>query len=134
MRFSAREQYGLRAMVEFARRYGDGPVSLNSVSEAQAISSAYLEHVVAPLREAGLLRSTRGARGGYTLARRPQSVTVGEVIRALEGSIMPFSCVSEADGRPCERGSGTCAARKVWETVLAKVSEALDDTTLADLC
>ena len=134
MKFSAKEQYGLRAMVEFARRYGAEPVPLNVVAQAQAISPAYLEHVVAPLRAAGLLDSTRGAYGGYRLARNPTTIAVSEVLRALEGTVVSLDCVSDAGDAPCSRGEGICGARKVWEQVHQKLTEALDSTMLADLC
>lgn len=134
MKFSAKEQYGLRAMVEFARRYGEGPISLQTVAQAQAISLAYLEHIVVPLRKAGLLQSARGAYGGYQLTRTPQTITTGEVIRVLEGAVVTLDCVSDVSNAPCMRGQGTCAARKVWEKVHQKLTEALDTTTLSDLC
>jgi len=134
MKFSAKEQYALRAMVEVSRHFGAGPVSLSSVAQAQAISSAYLEHVVVPLRAAGLLDSIRGAHGGYQLTRSPQSITVGEVIRALEGTLVSFACVSDAGDAPCTRTDVSCAARQVWERVQDKLAEALDSITLADLC
>jgi len=133
MRLSAKEQYGLRAMVEFARRYGQGLTSLSAVAQAQAISPAYLEHVVRPLRHAGLLDSARGAHGGYQLARPPEAISVGEVIRALEGAVVPFACVSDSAATPCVRGEGACAARRVWEKVRDRLTEALDATTLSDL-
>lgn len=134
MKFSAKEQYGLRAMVEFARRYGEGPISLHAVAQAQSISPAYLEHVVTPLREAGLLDSTRGAYGGYRLTRSPSTIAVSEVLRALEGAVVSLECVSDVGDAPCARGNGICAARKVWERVHQKLTEALDSTMLADLC
>jgi Rrf2 family protein len=134
MKFSAREQYALRAMVEVSRHFGEGPVSLSTVAQAQAISPAYLEHVVVPLRAAGLLDSIRGAYGGYRLSRSPQSITVGDVIRALEGTLVSFACVSDAGDPPCARTDISCAARQVWECVQDKLAEALDSITLADLC
>ena len=134
MKFSAKEQYGLRAMVELAKRYGQGPVSLATVAQTQAISLAFLEQVVMPLRSAGLLISTRGANGGYALTHDPHSVTVAEVLRALEGDLVSFSCLSNAADTPCRRGEGVCGARQVWERVQEKLTEALDSTTLADLC
>jgi len=134
MKFSAKEQYGLRAMVELARRYGQGPISLGAVAQVQALSLAFLEQVVMPLRTAGLLDSTRGANGGYVLTRSPQSVTVGEVLRALGGEVVSFACVSDAADPPCKRGEGACGARQVWERVQGRLTEALDSTTLADLC
>ncbi|MBM4430188.1 MAG: Rrf2 family transcriptional regulator [Chloroflexi bacterium] len=134
MKFSAKEQYALRAMVEFSRHFGEGPVSLSTVAQAEAISLAYLEHVVVPLRTAGLLDSIRGARGGYRLTRSPGSITVGEVIRALGGTLVSFACVSDAEDPPCARTDISCAARQVWERVRDKLAEALDSLTLADLC
>ena len=132
MKFSAREQYGLRAMAELARRYGDGPVPLSAVAGAEEISLGYLEQIVAPLREAGLLTSTRGAHGGYTLARPPEAITIGDVLRVLEGSIVPIQCVTDEACAPCGR-EGICATRSVWETVQARLTETLDAITLADL-
>ncbi len=132
MKISAREQYGLRAMAELARRYGQGPVSLAEVAEAQDISLAYLEQIVAPLRRAGLLVSTRGAHGGYSLAQAPVEITTGDIIRALEGSIVPVRCVTEEECSPCERKE-TCATRSVWEEVRDRLVETLDSTTLKDL-
>ena len=130
MRFSAKEQYALRALVELAGYHGQGPIPLSRVAAAQDISLAYLEQIVAPLREAGLLKSRRGAYGGYSLARVPSQVTVGDVLRVLEGAIVPVPCVS-AD-QSCTREAG-CAARLVWERVRNSLVETLDSITLADL-
>jgi Rrf2 family protein len=134
MRFTAREQYGLRAMVELARRYGDGPVSLSEVARIQGISQGYLEQVASALRRAGLLISRRGAAGGYILARKPEAITVGDVIRVLEGEIVPMTCVTDkyTCDTPCAR-EGQCATRDVWLTVRMQLEETLDGTTLADL-
>ena len=133
MKLSTREQYGVRAMVELARSFGQGPLPLTEVSRLQNISLAYLEQIVAPLREAGLVVSTRGAHGGYHLARQPQAITVGDVLRALEGPIAPVQCVSEVrQGDRCEREE-VCLTRPVWEKVRDSIVTALDSTTLADL-
>lgn len=131
MKISAKEQYGLRAMAELAARYGQGPVSLSEVADAQEISHDYLEQIVPDLREAGLVQSTRGAYGGYQLAHAPESITVGQVLRALDGEILPLRCLSDEQER-CDR-SPTCAARTVWTKVHSRVSETLDEITLADL-
>jgi Rrf2 family protein len=133
MKLSTREQYGVRAMVELARSYGQGPLPLTKVSHLQNISLAYLEQIVASLREAGLVVSTRGAHGGYHLAHQPQAITVGDVLRALEGPIAPVICASEIRqaGR-CEREE-VCLTRPVWEKVRDSIVTALDSTTLADL-
>ena len=130
MRLSAKEQHGLRAMAELAARFGQGPVPLGEVAEAQGISGDYLEQIVPALREAGLVQSTRGAHGGYQLTRAPESITVGQVLQALEGDIFPLRCVSE--DQECDR-STMCAARTVWTKVHDRVSETLDEMTLADL-
>jgi Rrf2 family protein len=131
MKISSKEQYGLRAMAELAARYGQGPVPLAEVAEAQGLSRDYLEQIVPALREAGLVQSTRGAHGGYQLARAPETMTVGQVLRALEGEIFPLPCVSE-DLKECDR-SHMCTARAVWTKVHARVSETLDEMTMADL-
>jgi Rrf2 family protein len=120
-------------MVELARSYGQGPLPLTKVSRSQNISLAYLEQIVAPLREAGLVVSTRGAYGGYHLAREPQAITVGDILRVLEGPIAPVQCASEVRrGGHCEREE-VCLTRPVWEKVRDSIVTALDSTTLADL-
>jgi Rrf2 family protein len=118
-------------MAELAARYGQGPVPLSEVADAQGISHDYLEQIVPALREADLVQSTRGAHGGYQLARPPASITVGQVLRALEGDIFPLRCVSE-NAENCDRSS-ICAARTVWTQVHARVLETLNEMTLADL-
>lgn len=134
MKLSAREQYGLRAMIELARRYGAGPVSLNDVAQAQGISFSYLEQIVPLLKDAGLIESTRGAYGGYVLSRGPQAITIGDIIRALEeGHIIPLKCIPGAEVRdPCARQE-ICTARDVWRRMHDGIVEVLDSTTLADL-
>jgi len=130
MRFSAKEEYALRALVELADRHGQGPVSLSQVSKAQNISLSYLEQIVGPLRERGVLESTRGAYGGYALSQSPAEITVGDVLRVLEGAIVPIPCVSPEGS--CAR-TDHCAARLVWERVRHSLVETLDSITLADL-
>jgi Rrf2 family cysteine metabolism transcriptional repressor len=132
MKVSAKEQHGLRAMAEFAARYGQGPVPLGEVAETLGVSLDYLEQVVPAMRDAGLLESTRGAHGGYELALPPGQITVGRVLEALDGDILPIRCLGEADETACAR-SPTCAARTVWATVYLRVVETLNGMTLADL-
>lgn len=133
MRFSAKEQYGLRAMADLAARYGEGQVALSEVAESQGIALATLEQIVAPLRRAGLLESTRGALGGYALARPPAQISVGDVLRALEGALVPIPCLEDAGGACCARASA-CTTRPVWALVRARLAETLDNLTLADVC
>ncbi len=132
MRVSAKELYGLRAMSEFARHFGKGPLSLTVVANRQGISQAYLEQIAIELRRSGLLSSTRGALGGYHLTRAPGAITAGDVIRALEGSILPVQCVAEQKCEPCSMEQG-CSARGIWEQVRDRLVETLDSITLADL-
>jgi Rrf2 family cysteine metabolism transcriptional repressor len=134
MRLSAKEQYGLRAMIELGRRHGQGPVSLSEVAEAQGISFPYLEQIVPLLREADLIESTRGAYGGYALRREPREITVGDIIRAVEdGQIMPLGCIPGSEpGDICSR-QDMCTARDVWTKIYDRIVEVLDSTTLADL-
>jgi Rrf2 family cysteine metabolism transcriptional repressor len=132
VRVSAKELYGLRAMSELARHFGEGPVSLSDVARTQGISQAYLEQIAIDLRRAGLLHSKRGAQGGYFLTRTPQAITAGQVIRALEGSILPIECMDDQRCIPCSR-EDECSARSVWEQVRDRLVETLDSITLADL-
>ena len=132
MRVSAKELYGLRAMGEFARHHGEGPLSLTEVARRQGISQAYLEQIAIVLRRAGLLQSRRGAQGGYFLGSAPEATTAGDVIRALEGSILPIQCVAEQKCTPCSMEDG-CSARGIWEQVRDRLVETLDSITLADL-
>jgi Rrf2 family cysteine metabolism transcriptional repressor len=132
VRVSAKELYGLRAMSEFARHFGQGPLSLTQVATSQGISQAYLEQIAIDLRRSGLLNSKRGAQGGYYLARAPEATTAGDVIRALEGSILPVQCVAEQKCVPCSLEDG-CSARGIWELVRDRLVETLDSITLANL-
>jgi Rrf2 family cysteine metabolism transcriptional repressor len=134
MRLSAREQYGLRAMIELGRRYGEGPVPLGDVAVSQGVSLGYLEQIAPLLKEASLVESTRGARGGYELTRPPREISVGDVVRALEeGYIMPLKCIPGAEGEESCSSEGACAARDVWRRMHEGIVEVLDSTTLADL-
>lgn len=132
MRVSAKELYGLRAMSEFARHFGQGPISLSEVARTQGISQPYLEQIAIELRRSGLLRSKRGVQGGYYLARAPGEMTAGDVIRALEGSILPIQCVADTKCEPCSMEDG-CSARGIWEQVRDRLVDTLDSITLADL-
>jgi Rrf2 family protein len=134
MKFSTKSHYGLRAMVALARYYGEGPVALAEIANKENLSQGYLEQLVAALRRAGLVESIRGARGGYRLSAEPAQVTVGAVLRALEGPLVPVECISEDTGSAhCER-EGLCSSRALWERMWESLSQVLDSTTLADLC
>ena len=132
MRVSTKELYGLRAMGEFARHFGQGPLSLAEVARSQGISQPYLEQIAIELRRAGLLHSKRGAQGGYYLARPPEATTAADVIRALDGAVLPVQCVAEDKCVPCPLEEG-CSTRDVWEKVRDRLVETFDAITLADL-
>lgn len=125
----------MRAMVSLAKMYGQGPMPLAAVASDSSVPAAYLEQLMGPLRRAGLVETTRGAHGGYALARPPHEIRVGQVYRVMEGPIAPMSCVSEDasdDADLCPMIDG-CATRVVWLKVRDSIAEALDSTTLADL-
>lgn len=119
-------------MFDLAVHMGEGPVSLKSIAERQDISEHYLEQLVAGLRKSGLVKSVRGAQGGYVLGREPAKIRVGDVIRVLEGPIAPVDCVSEEDPECCAKAD-YCVTRTIWEKVRDSISEVLDSITLADM-
>ena len=121
-------------MVQLGRRAGQGPASLADIATDEDLPRAYLEQLVMSLRDAGLVRSTRGARGGYELTRDPVEIRMGEVLRALEGPIAPMVCASEDQehGTLCDR-SARCTVNVLWVRVRDAVTGALDSMTLADL-
>ncbi|MDX6660208.1 MAG: Rrf2 family transcriptional regulator, cysteine metabolism repressor [Solirubrobacteraceae bacterium] len=141
MMFSTRAEYGVRVMVELARRGADGEhgcVSLSEIADGDGLPLAYLEHLAARLRKAGLVESRRGARGGYLLARPAKDISMAEVVEALEGSIAPIECISEgADGHlVCTRETETdhvCPTKLLWTRVRGSVVRTLEDTRLSDL-
>jgi Rrf2 family transcriptional regulator, cysteine metabolism repressor len=138
MMFSTKAEYGIRVMVELARRAGEDPIPLAEVAAHDGLPLAYLEHLVARLRKAGLVDSRRGSRGGYMLARPAREITMAEVVEALEGSIAPIECISEAsDGSiVCSRESSPehlCPTKLLWTRVRFSIVHTLRETTLADL-
>lgn len=144
MMFSTKAEYGVRVMVELARRAGESPggaesvVPLAEIAEHDGMPLAYLEHLVARLRKAGLIDSRRGSRGGYLLARPAEEITMAEVVEALEGSIAPIECISQGpDGEiVCSRESDpnhVCPTKLLWTRVRGSIVRTLEDTTLADL-
>lgn len=123
MKVSTKGRYGLTIMMELANRYGEGPTSLKSIAKTHDLSEHYLEQLVSPLRNAGLVRSVRGAYGGYILAKEPAQVTSGDVIRVLEGPISPVEFDQEDDP----------AKRDLWIRIRDSITDVLDSTTLEDL-
>jgi Rrf2 family protein len=139
MMFSTKAEYGVRVMAHLAREGGDVPISLAVIAEAEGLPLAYLEHLVARLRRAELVESRRGARGGYSLARPAESITMAEVVQALEGEIAPIECITAgADGAlVCARdgtpGHDPCPTKLLWTRVQGSIVRTLTDMTLAEL-
>jgi Rrf2 family protein len=138
MMFSTKAEYGVRVMVDLARRGSDDPVPLAEIAEHEGLPLAYLEHLVARLRRAGLVDSRRGAHGGYLLAREPELITMAEVVEALEGAIAPIECISSTpDGTThCIREldpERVCTTKLLWTRVRGSIVETLEQTTLAEL-
>ena len=131
MRISSRGQYGLRALSVLAGRHGSGPVQVREIARAEQLSAKYLEQLLGRLRTGGLVKSVRGARGGYTLARDPEAITVREVLLLLEGSLAPVGCVD--DGGACGvEGQDACPTHGLWAGLHTTVLTYLDSFTLAD--
>ncbi|MEP6694792.1 MAG: Rrf2 family transcriptional regulator [Chloroflexota bacterium] len=130
---STRGEYGMRLMVDLARHFGEGSVSLHAVATREQLPEAYLEQLVASLRKAGLVQGKRGAGGGYTLSRDPSDITAGDIVRALEGPIEPQICTAEGVAVVnCVLQPG-CATQHVWLAVQKNIATALDSMTLAQL-
>lgn len=123
MKISTKGRYGLTIMMELASRQGEGPTSLKSIAEKHQLSEHYLEQLIAPLRNAGLVKSIRGAYGGYVLSRSPEEITSGDIIRVLEGPISPVDFTEEDDP----------AKRDLWIRIRDGIADVLDSTTLQHL-
>jgi len=123
LKISTKGRYGLTIMMELAANFGEGPTSLKSIAEKHQLSEHYLEQLVAPLRNSGLVRSIRGAYGGYILSKEADKITAGDIIRVLEGPISPVDFEEEDDP----------AKRDLWLRIRNSIADVLDSTTLAHL-
>ncbi len=130
MKLSTRGRYGIHAMYDLAKHYGDGPQSLKLIAERQGIPEAYLEQLIAVLRKEKLVISNRGAQGGYRLASEPAQMTVGQVLRVLEGGLNLVDCLLEEDscGKTC-----ACPSRVVWMKIRDGLNSIVDGITLQDM-
>lgn len=131
MQLSTRGRYGLKAMYELALHHGEGPTPLNEIAERQNVSESYLEQLFLTLRKDKLIKSVRGAYGGYLLDGEPEDITVGQVLRSLEGSMSPTKCLDETE-KKCEQKS-ECATKFVWEKLKNSIDEVIDGISLADM-
>ncbi len=131
MKVSTKGDYGVRALIELAHRYGEGkPVPSPEIAARQEIPEPYLDQLLTFLRRAGFVRSARGPQGGHALIRDPREVRLSEVMLALEGSLAPLACVDDPDA--CTKQGG-CVQREVWERVRDATMEILEGVTIADL-
>ena len=120
MILSTKGRYGLKMMFELAKKHGSGTMSLKDIAKKQDLSETYLEQLISHLRKAGLVNSIRGAQGGYELSRAPSEISVGEIIRTLEGPLAPSDCV--LDGEPeCTRAD-CCVTRPIWEKIMESIN------------
>lgn len=131
MKFSTKAEYGLRAMVNLAKNQSQKPVSLAKVAGEERISKVYLEQLIARLKQKGLVKSTKGANGGYVLAKKPSQISAAQIIEATEGSIAPFYCVAETVDKCCQAKG--CLTKKMWQKVHQSIKESLTQTKLTDL-
>lgn len=132
MKLSTKGRYGLKAMIDLAVHSIDGQVALKSIAERQELSENYLEQLFALLKKAKLVKSIRGSQGGYMLSRDAKMITVGDILRALEGSLAPVDCVLDDDSSTCKR-SEACVTRNVWKKIYNKINETVDSITLNEL-
>lgn len=123
MKISTKGRYGLTIMIELAKKYGEGPISLKSIAQTNDLSEHYLEQLVAPLRNAGLVKSIRGAYGGYVLGDLPSKISAGDIIRVLEGPISIVEGIEDEEP----------AKRELWTRIRDAVKDVLDNTTIEDL-
>ncbi|MBP1743888.1 MAG: transcriptional regulator [Firmicutes bacterium] len=129
MKLSTKGRYGIKAMVDLAIHYGVEPVSIKSISERQNISEYYLEQLFAPLRKADIIKSIRGAQGGYILNREPKDITTAEIMEVLEGPVEISDCLEENTCSNIE----CCATRGFWARIKESIDSVLESTTLQDL-
>ena len=131
MRISARTEYGLRAMIELANRYGQGPTGVKEVAASQAMPEKFLEQLISTLRRSGLVISHRGAQGGFVLARPPGEINVFQIMEALEGPLRPVACIGDSES-PCAKNA-SCATQDLWRKAKESLEGVFRSTTLEQL-
>lgn len=133
MKLSTKGRYGLRAMVDLADHGEIAPVSISAISARQDISVSYLEQLLAKLRKAGLVKSVRGAQGGYILERDAREISVGEILRVLEGDLSPVNCAElTQDEKGCS-GSQYCVTKYVWQRINDSIQDTVNNIWLSEL-
>ncbi len=132
MKLSTKGRYGLRALVDLAVHSENGTVSIQSIANRQKISVSYLEQLVGKMRRAGIVTSIRGAAGGYRLAKPPSTISVGDVLRALEGDLEAVNCPGNDEVPACE-AAPTCVTKYVWKRINDSISQAVDTIMIEEL-
>ena len=130
MKLSTRSRYGTRILVDLARHNNQGPVQIGEISKRQDISVKYLEQLIRPLKQAKLVESVRGPKGGHMLAKKPEDITLGQIVRLFEGQSDLVECVSNPE--KCNMADD-CQVRLAWKDATRVLYEKLDSTTIADL-
>ncbi len=133
MRISTKGDYATRAMQDLALHYDLGPIQIEEIARRQHLPVRYLEQILLSLKRAGFLESKRGVSGGYYLAKHPREITMGGIIRAMEGPIIPIFCVGSGKREVCVE-EPLCSLRDIWADVRDAVVKIVDQTTLEDLC
>ena len=131
MILSTKGRYGLSMMFELAKKYGNGTIALRDIAKNQELSETYLEQLISHLRKAGLVNSIRGAQGGYELSRAPADITVGQIIRTLEGPLAPSDCLVDNESE-CSKAE-YCVTRPIWEKIMDSINSVIDSITLQDM-
>ena len=132
MKISTKGRYGLRALIDIAQYSENEPVPISSISARQDISERYLEQLMALLKRAGLIKSIRGAGGGYVLAKDVSEISVGDVLRALEGNLEPVECAAFHEEESCEAAGG-CVTKYVWKKINESINRTVDEIDLKQL-
>ena len=134
MKISTKGRYGLRMMIDIAMNQNEGPVSVRDIARRQSLSDKYLEQIITQANKAGLLKSIRGAGGGYQLSRPAKDISVGEILRVMEGSLSPVECVRERgeEPAPCQN-AGECATYELWRDIKTAVDQVIDNRSLQDM-
>ena len=121
-------------MVRLGRSYDNGPVALGELADQEGLPLSYLEQIAGQLRRAGLIASRMGTKGGYTLSRQPESISMADIVRSLEGSLAPVSCLAEGGGPgECTHADVPCSAHAFWEQLQSTITSTLQSVTVADL-
>jgi Rrf2 family protein len=132
LHFTSKEEYGLRAVIYLAERESPRPIQVREIAASEDIPEQFLEQVLAALRRSGIIRSIRGAAGGYELAKAARHIKAGDVIRALSGPIAPIPCMEEGSQVSCAH-TDKCVVVSLWQRIQAAVSDIVDTTTIQDM-